>query len=143
MKNWNKFGYGKAIFIAFFAVFNFISPIYYGLKSIGLILTATIGAVIGCALFGTLIIYIIVKLFNGEITEANWNDNPIMLRKPTIYLQFVGVAAIFFGLSNLLSVYITYADISIYGLQNIFSGIGFLLSLKFASKIITGTSRVS
>ncbi len=135
MKKWNTIGYGKAIFIAIFAVFSFIEPIYSQLKSVGLILTATIGALIGSALFATLIIYIIVIAFNGNITIPYWNDNPMSFRKPAIYLQFAGIAAIIFGVANLLGVYIKYSDLSIFGVQYICSGIGVLLSIKLSRKL--------
>ncbi|TRX48384.1 hypothetical protein FNH22_29140 [Fulvivirga sp. M361] len=139
MKNWNKIGYGKAIFLAIFAVINFLDPIYYTLTDVLLKFLSTVGAVIGWAIFGTIITVLIVKVFGGTLTKPNWNDNPFKLREPMVLMQFISIGVIIFGCSNSLSVFLNHGDISLYGLQNILGGIGIMISMKLSERILKGT----
>ena len=135
MKDWNKIGYTKSIFIALITGLSIVDPIYYRLDGLLTFLTITIGATIGWAIFSTLIVGVIVKFFGGRITEPNWNDNPLCLREPLIFMNFAGIAEIFFGFANIAGILVNQIEFNAYGLQNIFGGVGILISIKLSKRI--------
>ncbi len=140
MEKWNFIGYGKIGFIALFALINYLGPIYYEQLDSQTLLTSTLVPYLGWTIIGTLITLVVTKLFNGTITKPNWSDNPFRLKEPLILLQFVGIGTIIFGLANMLGVLIKYTDIGLFGLQNIFGGLGVLTSIKVSERLLTGTT---
>ncbi|MFN8805259.1 MAG: hypothetical protein ACK514_12755 [Bacteroidota bacterium] len=140
MEKWNLIGYGKIGFIALFSLINYLDPINYGQLDNLTLLTTTLGAYLGWTIIGTLITLVVTKLFNGTITKPNWSDNPLRLKEPFILLQFIGIATIIFGLANMLGVFVKYTDIGLVGLQNIFSGLGVLTSMKVSERLLNGTT---
>ena len=137
---WNYIGFGKAIFIVLFTIFSYFQASIIEDVAIQPMIVLIIGALIGWTIFGTLIIYVIVKFFGGKIKKPNWNDNPLRLKEPLIFMQFAGIAVLIFGLANLTGSLVQHSDINVYGFQNVFSGIGLLASIEVSKKIITGTN---
>ncbi|UII34124.1 hypothetical protein LVD17_09890 [Fulvivirga ulvae] len=136
MKSWNRIGFIKAIFVLVMAALNMMEPVYYNLNGMGMVLQITIGSLVAWMLFGILINYVVIKVTNGSFVSPQWNDNPLNFKKPQIFLQFAGISILIFGFANILGVLIQSASFSFFGLQNISSGMGLLLSLKLSKYLI-------
>ena len=139
MKIWNKIAYLKVVFLLIFIVFSFLSPLHDGRKDLYLIILMTVGPLITWSIVGALIVWVIVKNFNGKITNPTWNDNPYKLKEPNGFFLFGGVSAIIIGSSNMLGVLVKFGGPSILGLQMLFSGIGLLIAIKLSQKFISNS----
>ena len=137
----NLTGIIKSIFIVGMATFVFLMPInYVNMNTLPFILQFTIGALIGWIIFGTLILYVLIKFFGGTVTKPNWNNNPLNFKEPFNLIQFIGIGAIIIGLGNLTGFFVENSSVSLFGLQFICTGIGLLISMKVSERILTGTN---
>jgi hypothetical protein len=129
MKNWNRTGKIKAIVLGVLVLSNLISNIdKHNLHSITIIILPFVFSFLATPL----IIIINKVMFDGETCKPNWNDNPLILKKPMAFFQFGAYFFVIAGLSILIGAGIKSQNLSYLGLLNFSMGIGIFGGLYFA-----------
>ena len=128
MKDWNRTGKIKAIFLIVFSLPNLVAPIGANPQQ-GLVILILMPLI-----FGSIVIPLISKFNNAllgqEIAKPNWNDNPLIFKRLLSFFYFGAFFFLTVGLSMLIGTAIKFQTISQFGLTSISFGIGILIGIN-------------
>jgi len=131
MSHWNKTGKIKAIILGILFIPNliFASPLA---PNFG------ISLFIAPLFFGAIAIPLIVKVNSsvglGEIEKPNWNDNPLKLSRPLVFLQFGAWFFLSTGISTIIGSAIQFKHFQTFGMATIMFGVGILIGIRLTLK---------